>query len=63
MQVKIFHALCRRRSDRSNVRTANLTSIIVQLEKDIEERFDAVRACEHNPVIPVCVLHQLREFA
>src|SRR6185369_6075887 len=62
MQMKIFHTLCRGRSDRSDAHSADFTGIIVKLEENIKERVDAVCAREHDPIVAVRVLHQLSEF-
>ena len=63
VQVKIFHALRRGRPDRSDAYSADFTGVIVKLEENIEERFDAVRAREHDPIVGVRILHQFRELA
>jgi hypothetical protein len=62
-EVKIFHALRRGRPNRGDAYSADFTGVIVKLEENIEERFDAVCAGEHNPIVPVRVLHELRELA
>jgi hypothetical protein len=49
--------LGRRGSDRSNAHAADLTGIIVELEENIEERFDAVCTRENDPVIDMRVLY------
>ena len=63
MQVKIFDPLRCRWSDGSDTHAADLTGVVVKLEENIEKRFDAIHAREHDPVVAVGVLHQLREFA
>jgi hypothetical protein len=63
VQVKVLHALRGSGSDGSNARPADLAGIVIQLEENIEECFNAVCAREHNPVVDVRILHQLGKFA
>src|SRR4029453_14600657 len=63
MQMKIFHLLSRSRPDGRYPGAADFSQIIDKFEENIEKRFDAVRAGEHDPVVNVCVLDKLSEFA
>jgi hypothetical protein len=63
MQMKIFHPLRCSWPDCGDARAADLTSILVQLEKNVEERFYAICARENNPIVNMRVLHQLCELA
>ncbi len=63
MQMKIFHPLRGGRPDGGDPRAADLAGVVVELEKNLEERLDPICACENDPVVSVRVLHQFRERA
>ena len=63
MQMKIFHPLRGSRADGGDPHAADLAGVVVELEKNLEERLDASGACENDPVVSVRVLHQFRERA
>ena len=63
MKMKVFHPLRRGWADGCNPRAADLTSVVVEFEKDLEKRVHAIRAGEDDPVVNVRVLDKFRKCA
>src|SRR5436309_44347 len=61
--MKVFYSLRCGRPDGSNLRPTNLAGIVVELEKNLEKRFHAVRTCKNDPVVSMRVLDQFCELA
>src|SRR5205823_3100107 len=61
--MKVLYSLSCGRAYSGDPRAADLACIVIELKENLEKRFDAVRACENDPVISVRVLDQFRELA
>src|SRR5439155_23096084 len=61
--MKVLYSLRCGRADSGDPRAADLACIVIELKENLEKRFDAVRACENDPVISVRVLDQFCELA